>query len=130
MKPNVLLAITSVLSVLLFTFHLADDIGRGIEKGQVSNLPALLIFTVWLYGALVLAERRSGLVITLLGSLLSLAVPILHMMGNGVGIHSRIGKSSGALFFVWTIIALGTTALFSVVLSVQGLWRLRRREAR
>ena len=127
MKESVLLTIASLLSILLFTFHVADDIVRGIEPGTVSNLSAVLIFVVWLYGALVLTERRSGYVIIFLGSLLSLAVPVLHMMGKGVGVGSSIAKSSGAFFFIWTIIALGVTALFSVILSMRGLWSLRRR---
>ena len=122
MKQSVILTITSLLSILLFTFHVTDDIIRGYEKGGVYNLTAILIFVVWLYGTLVLAERRSGYVIILLGSLLSLAVPILHMKGKGVGIASGIANSSGSFFFIWTLIALGVTALFSVILSARGLW--------
>lgn len=129
-RENTILTTTSLLSVLLFTFHLAGDIVRGIEKGQVGNLPAFLIFAIWLYGTLVLAERRSGYIIMLLASLLSLAVPILHMSGKGIGVASRLSKYSGHFFFVWTVIALGTTALFSVILSVRGLWRLRRGQTR
>ena len=130
MKRSVMLTITSLLSILLFTFHLADDIVRGFEKGGVSNLTAVPIFVVWLYGTLVLAERRSGYVIILLGSLLGLAVPVAHMMGKGVGVGSRIAGSSGAFFFIWTIIALGVTALFSVILAVRGLWGLPWRRPR
>jgi len=84
----------------------------------------VLILVVWLYGTLVLAERRSGYVIILLGSLLGLVVPVIHMMGKGVGVGGNIAKSSGAFFFVWTLIALGVTALFSVILSARGLWTL------
>lgn len=127
MKHRHALTITSLLSILLFTFHVADDIGRGFEPGDASNLPAVPIFAVWLYGTLALAERRSGYVIVFLGSLLSLAVPVLHMKGAGVG---EIARTSGGLFFVWTIIALGTTALFSVLLSARGLWSLGFRRAR
>ena len=124
MKHGVMLTIASLLSILFFTFHLADDIVRGFEKGGVYNLTAVPIFVVWLYGTLVLAERRSGYIIILLGSLLSLAVPLLHMKGKGVGVASGIANSSGGFFFIWTIIALGVTALFSVILSVRGLWSL------
>jgi hypothetical protein len=124
MKQNLLLTITSVLSILFVTFHLADDIVRGFENGGVSNLIAVPILVVWLYGALVLAGRRSGYVIILLASLLGLLVPVLHMRGKGVG--GEIAKSSGAFFFIWTMIALGVTALISVVLSVRGLWSPRR----
>jgi hypothetical protein len=125
MKEDAILTVTSLLAVLLFTFHVADDIVRGIEPGNLSNLPAVPIFAVWLYGTLVLAGRRSGYVIMLLGSLLSLAVPILHMRGKGLGVAGRIATSDGALFFIWTVIAIGVAALLSVVLSARGLWRTR-----
>jgi hypothetical protein len=95
---------------------------RGFEKGGVSNLTAVPILVILLYATLVLAERRSGYVIILLGSLLGSGMPVIHFMGKGVGLASRIGNTSGAFFFVWTLIALGVTALFSVILSVRGLW--------
>src|ERR1051326_2091084 len=47
--------------------------------------------------------------------------PVIHMKGAGVG--AQVAKApSGAFFFVWTLIALGVTALFSVILSARGLW--------
>ena len=126
MKENNLLVITSLLLVLLITFHLTDDIVRGFEKGGLSTLTAVPIVVVWLYGTLLLSERRSGYVILLLGSLLGLVVPVIHMMGKGVGAGSRIANSSGAFFFVWTLIAIGVTALLSIILSLRGLWSMRR----
>jgi hypothetical protein len=117
-----MLTIASLLSVLFMTFHLADDIVRGMEPGGLSSLTAVPILVVLLYGTLVLAERRSGYVIILLGSLLLLAVPVIPMKGKGVGVASGIANSSGGFFFVWTLIALGVTALFSIVLSARGLW--------
>ena len=123
MKHNVMLTVASLLSILFMTFHLTDDIIRGMASGRVSNLFGVLILVVWLYGTLVLAERRSGYVIILLGSLLGSGIPVLHMMGKGVG--GDFAKSSGAFFFVWTLIALGVTALFSVILSARGLWTLQ-----
>jgi hypothetical protein len=42
-------------------------------------------------------------------------------MGKGFGVGGNVAKSSGALF-VWTLIALGVTALFSVILSARRLW--------
>ena len=130
MKHNVTLTIASLLSTLFFTFHLSDDIVRGFEPGTLTNLTAVPIFVVWLYGTLVLAERRSGYVIILLGSLLALFVPYVHMKGKGVGVASGIANSSGGFFFIWTLIALGVTALFSVILSARGLWSLRRGQSR
>ena len=119
MKHNILLVIASVLSILFMTFHLTDDIVRGMEPGTLFDLIAVPILVVWLYGTLVLAERRSGYVIILLGSL-GVVVPVIHMKGAGVG--GTLAKSSGAFFFIWTLIALGVTALFSVILSVRALW--------
>ncbi len=98
MKHSVMLTITSLLSILFMTFHLTDDIVRGMEPGKLLDLIAVPILVVWLYGTLVLAERRSGYVIILLGSLLALVVPVVHMMGKGVGVGSRIANSSGAFF--------------------------------
>jgi hypothetical protein len=131
MNRGVMLTIASLLSILFFTLHLADDIVRGIEPGGLSNLiGGVLISVVWLYATLVLAERRAGYVILLLGSLLGLAIPFVHMRGKGVGVASGIANSSGGFFFVWTLIALGVTALFSVILSAHGLWSLRRGQSR
>ena len=130
MKQSVLLTITSLLLVLLLSFHLADDIVRGFEPGRLANLIVVPIVVLWLYATLMLTERRSGYIINLLLSLFSLVVPIIHMKGRGVGLESRIGNTSGAFFFVWTLIAIGVTALFSVVLSVHGLWTMRRAAVR
>ena len=127
MKHNVMLTTASLLSILFISFHLADDIVRGFEKGGVSNLTIVPILVVWLYATLVLVERRAGYVINLLLSLLTLGIPVIHMSGKGVGAGSRIADSSGAFFFVWTLIALGVIALFSLVLSARGLWGLRGR---
>lgn len=126
MKHNRMLTVASLVTVTLLTFHLADDIVRGFENGGLSNLIGVPICVVWLCGTLLLAERRSGHIIILLESLLGLLVPVIHMMGKGVGAHSRIANTSGALFFVWTLIAIGVSALFSVILSVLGLWNLQQ----
>jgi hypothetical protein len=127
MKQSVVLMIASLLSILFVTLHTADDIVRGMEPGTLFDLIVVPILVVWLYGTLVLAERRSGYVIVLLGSLLGCLVPIIHMKGAGVG--GAIAKSSGAFFFISTLIALGVTALFSIVLCVCGLWAQPRRAA-
>lgn len=130
MKHNLMLTIASLLSILFFTLHLADDIVRGFEPGTPTNLTAVPIFVVWLYGTLVLAGRRSGYIITLLGGLFALVVPLAHMRGKGVGVTSSLGNSSGHFFFVWTLFAIGVTGLFSVLLSTRGLWSLPWRRPR
>ena len=132
MKNSVMLTITSMLLLLLLTFHISDDIVRGWEPGGVANLVGTtLIAIVWLYGTLVLFERRSGYIIMLLGSLFSLVVPYIHMKGRGVGLgSSRLPNTSGHFFFVWTLIAIGVLGLFSSILSARGLWSLPWRRSR
>ena len=126
MKHQVTLTITSLLSILLFSLHWADEIARGIEPGTVSAVGGLLILAVWLCATLVFAERRWGLVIILLGSILASGVPVLHMQGGGL-VGGRIAaNSSGAFFWVWTNIALGASGMLSFVLSVRALWSLRQ----
>ena len=91
------MTITSLLSVLLATLHVADDIVRGFEPGGLKNVSGIMIMAVWLYGTLVLAERRSGYVIMLLGSLLGTVMPLAHMRGAGL-VGGRIANSSGQFF--------------------------------
>src|SRR6266436_4610268 len=131
MKNSVMLTITSLLLLLFLTFHLADDIVRGFEPGGLSNLVVMVLFSVvWLYGTLVLAERRSGYIIMLLLSLFSLVVPYVHMEGKGVGVASRLAGTSGHFFFVWTLLAIGVLGLFSAILSARGLWSVPWRRRR
>jgi hypothetical protein len=125
MKQSALLTITSLLTMLFTMFHLADDIVRGFSPGGLSNIPVVLVWAVWVYATLVLLERRSGYVIVLALSLLASGLPVIHMTGKGVA-GGRIAGTSGAFFFVWTLLALGVTAVLSVILSARGLWNLRR----
>ena len=80
MKPAVMLTIASLLSILLLTLHITDDIVRGISKAEPSNI-ALITLAVFLYGTLMLAERRSGYVIMLLVGLFAAGMPVIHMRG-------------------------------------------------
>jgi hypothetical protein len=98
MKHKVTLTITSLLSMLpgisLDRRHRPRD-----GAGRVSTFFGLLILAVWLYGTLVLSERRSGYVIILLGSILGSGVPVVHMRGAGL-VGGRIANSSGVFFWV------------------------------
>ena len=122
MKQNVMLTTTSLLSILFFTLHLADDIVRGMEPGKLSNLTAVPIFVLWLYGTLVLAGRRSGYVIMLLVGLFAAGMPVIHMRGAHYG---EIAKSTGGFFFVWTLWALGALGGVTFILAARGLWSRR-----
>jgi hypothetical protein len=128
MKQNDTLTITSLLSILLFAFHWVDEIARGLEPAGLPQLGGVLILVVWLFGTLVLSERRSGYIVMLLGGILGFGVLVLHMRGAGL-VGSRIANTSGIFFWVGTLIALGVTSSFSAILSARGLWNLQRRKA-
>lgn len=127
MKHDRLLTITSLLSIFLLSLHLADDIVRGLSAPGADNLVAILILFVWLCGTLVLSGRLAGYVIMLLGAIFAAGMPVIHMTGRSYG---EIAVSSGGLFFVWTLLALGVTGGFSLILAVHGLWSLIRGKRR
>jgi hypothetical protein len=63
MKYNVMLTVTSLLSIVFMTLHLTSDTVHarvGTAEAGGSTLVAVPILVVWLYATLVLAERRSG----------------------------------------------------------------------
>src|SRR5262249_61981130 len=100
----------------------------GVEPGTVSSVGGLPILAVWLSAALVFAERRLGLIIILIGSILASGVPVLHMQGRGLVLGRYGTTNNNAMFFwVWTNIALGASGMLSVVLSVRELWTRRAR---
>lgn len=121
MKPNVLLVVTSLLSILLMSLHVAEDIVLGFAGGGLTNLFGIGILVVYLYGTLLGSDRRWGLIILGLGSLLAAAMPVMHMMGAGVGVK----RSAGAFFFIWTLYALGVTGTLGVLLAARALWGTR-----
>jgi len=117
-----ILKITSLLSLLLLTLHVTDDIVRGISKAESSNT-ALVVLVVLLYGTLVLAERQWGHVIMFLVGFLAAGIPVLHMRGAH---YPAIAASPGGFFFVWTLWALGGLGGVTMILAAHGLWSLRR----
>ncbi|HYH06505.1 MAG TPA: hypothetical protein VEK11_05515 [Thermoanaerobaculia bacterium] len=115
---DAMLTVTSLLSILLLSIHVTDDIVRGFDKWGFEKLSFVLILVVWLYGTLRLAERRSGHVIMLLGGLLAAVMPAIHMRGTGAFV-----RSGGAFFFIWTLFALGAIGTLTVLLAARGLRR-------
>src|SRR5574341_659418 len=126
MKGNGMLTIASLLSILLLTLHVTDDIVRGISKAEPSNT-ALAVLVVMVYGTLVLSDRPLGYVIMLLVGIFAAGMPVLHMRGVH---YPEIAKSPGGFFFVWTLWALGALGGVTMILSVRGLWSLRRGSTR
>ena len=113
MNERIVLIVTSLLSTLLLSIHVTQDIVRGVDTWGPPSLIGVLILVVLLYGTLLLTERRSGLIIMLIGGLLAAAMPVIHW---------RVSMTkSGTLLFIWTLFALGTTGTLSAILAVRGL---------
>jgi hypothetical protein len=131
MNQTAILATASLLTILLITIHLTGDILFRMSPAGLVNLLAVFIYVVQLYGTLVLAGRRAGYIIILVGSALGLLVAVLHMKGTRGVLGGDIGTSGQAFLFVWTLLALGITATFSIILAARALlslpWRRSRR---
>jgi hypothetical protein len=125
MKHDGTVTITSLVTILLVTLHVAGDIVRGMAPGNLTSLGLLSVIVVlWLYGTLLLPGRRGGSIILLLGSLFGLVVPILHM--KGAGVDAGAAPTDGEFFFIWILLALGASSGFLLVLAVRSLWGSRR----
>jgi hypothetical protein len=114
-----------LLSILLLSFHLTQDALRekpGSWPAGPGNLVAILILLGYLCGTVLLAGRRSGLVIMLIGGLFAAAMPVLHLTAPRFGMVPRPGQP----FFMWTLIALGVIGTFSMILAARDLWNFKR----
>jgi hypothetical protein len=131
MKQTAMLTTASLLSILFMTLHMTGDILFKMSPAGLVNLFVVLVFVVQLYGTLVLSGRRAGYIIIFLGSVLGLVIPVVHMKGTRGLLGGDIGNSGQAFLFVWTMLALGVTSTFSIILSASALltlpWRRSRR---
>jgi hypothetical protein len=125
-----MLTTASLLTILFMTFHMNGDILFRMAPAGLVNLLVVFIFVVQLYGTLVLGGRRAGYIIIFLGSILGLVIPVVHMKATRGLISGDIGNSSQAFLFVWTLLALGITATFSIILSAGALFSLPWRPSR
>jgi hypothetical protein len=130
-KHQKTLTITSLIALLLFTIHYAQDIVLGIEPGDPSTYIGVLIVVAWLYPLVVLAGRKWGYLINLFFSLAATVMPVLHMRGAGLLGHGRSTLPFfPAFFWVWTTFAICVTGALTFLLSVHGLVSLRRGNTR
>ena len=114
MKNSALLIVMSLLSTVLLSIHVTQDIVRGVDQWGRQSLIGVLILVVLLYGTLLLSERRSGLIIMLLGGVLAAAMPVIHWRVNLA--------RPGSFLFIWMLFALGATGTMTVILAVRGLF--------
>jgi hypothetical protein len=118
MKQSNLLSVTSILSVLLLTLHVSQDIVFGFDRAGLNQLVGVAILLVVVCGAVLLRERRSGQVIMLLGGVITAAMLPLHMRN---GLRPEFLEKSGALVFVWILYVLGVSGAFSAILAIRAL---------
>lgn len=126
MKRNDLLAQMSLISLVLVSLHFPDDYVHGFDKHVVANPYPILIFVVWACGLLLLRERLIGRIILLLGGIVAIAMPVIHLNGH---FPPEFATSDGAYRFVWTLYAVGTTGSLTVILALRellGSWPVRR----
>jgi hypothetical protein len=118
MQQRDLLSATSLLSVLLLSLHISQDIAFGLDPAGLNHLVGVAILLVILCGTVLLRERRSGQVIMLLGGVMAIGMMPLHMRH---GLRPEFLERSGALLFVWTLYVLALIGGFTVILAIQAL---------
>ena len=119
MKENLVLTVSSLLSILLLSIHVTDDVVHGFDSWTPTSFLFGVILGILLYGTLLLNERRSGLVLMLLGGLGAAGMPVIHRHAGAVA------GASGGFRFIWTLWALGAIGTLTVLLALRGLWRRR-----
>lgn len=108
-----LLTVTSLISILLLTFHFTDDMVHGLDTPGPANLIAIAIVVIFSIGPLLLRERLAGRILILLGAIGAVGMPILHMQGRS---FPDIVRGSGGFFFFWTLLMLGVIGTLSFIL--------------
>ena len=128
MKEEVQLSVATLAAVLLMSLHLTDD--AFLTRGGVGYPVTVAILTLWLCGGVLLSGRRAGYVIALLGAIFGAGVPVTHLLSTGGFIGGAGVQLKWSYHFVWTLLALGTSCAYAGILSVRGLWSLRRGRSR
>src|ERR1051325_5970155 len=119
MKQPATLTIAALFVIVLTTLHLTHDALHNPDEMTPKAVTILLLIAlVMLYGTVVLAGRRLGYLVMLLGGLAAASMPYLHTMGPRA---TRWG-----FLFVWTLFALGVGGSFTAVLAARALWRSLR----
>ena len=100
MKHNAVLVVSSLLSILLLTLHITDDIVRGISKAEPSNSALLRPHGRSWHGRSCSANGDRDTSSCSSSGCSRQALPVIHMRGTHCG---EIAKSTGGFFFVWTL---------------------------
>ena len=120
MNARAWLTLTSVVGVLLFIVHWAQDVAFGIDRVGVQSYGGVAICVFWLSSATILREYRAGKVVLLLFSLLAAAMPVLHLKGTRIAV---IAQGEGGLAYLVVLFTLAVAAAYSAILAVRELRR-------
>ena len=120
-RQHVMIA-SSLLSIILFSLHVTDDVVHGFDPWDPSKqyFPPMLV--LFLYATLILNKRKSGLVLIAFSGLFMALMPFLHRK-----ISPGFITSDGAFFFIWTLFALGASGGLTLILALQQLVKRRSR---
>ncbi len=120
MKHRDLLVTCSLLSVVLLSLHISQDIVLGLDRAGLNHLVGVAILLVVVCGTLLLRDHVVGRVIMLLGGVMAAGMLPLHMRN---GLRPEFLDRPGVLLFVWTLYFLGVLGAFTVVLAVMAFVR-------
>ena len=123
MNKTQLLTAGSLLSLVLLTIHIVDDIARGWDSAGMLNMIGISVMAVLLYGATVLRERLAGLLMMLFVGFSAAAMPVIHLRSARI---NEIAQASGGYFFIWTLWALGVIGIFVMILAIHSILERRR----
>jgi hypothetical protein len=117
MNHHRLLTLLSVFAMALLAVHLADDFILGFDKSVLASPYPIGIWVVWLWGLVLWRDRLGGRIILLLGGLMALGMPIIHIHGRGFG--DDFVHSGAALRFIWILYTLGAIGPLMIILAVK-----------
>ena len=126
MRPTDLLPISSLLSAVLLSVHISQDIVLGLDRAGLNHLVGVSILLLLVCGTLLLRDRILGKIIMLLGGIMAAGMLPLHMRN---GFSPEFLQRDGVLLFVWVLYLLGVNGGFAIVLAVRSFFvRTQRTE--
>jgi hypothetical protein len=125
MNSHQLLTVTSLLSLVLLSIHVPDDIAHGFDSAGPINFIAIAVLAFFIYATLIHRERLAGRIVMLLTGVLAVGMPLIHLRSTHI---NETAQASGGAFFIWTLWALGVTGILGIGLAVQELARRRGRK--
>ena len=122
MDRNLLLTVISLILLVLLTLHVTDDVVHGLDTVSPWTMIGIAVAGGLLYVTLTLRRRLAGHIVMLLIAIFAVGMPAIHFRGAGI---QEIARSAGGFFFIWTLWALGVIGTCALILSIEGIWRLR-----